>query len=311
MASGAGSTGGTELAADPEDDYAEDTMVAVEQVTDPHAHHGEGPVWHPSWGGLRFVDMLAGDILTADLATGAVTRTHIGEVAAAFRPRVGGGLVAANERGFLLLADDGTIEHLGEVWSDPTIRMNEGGCDPHGRFYCGSMAFAGTPGAGTVYRLDPDRRVSVVLTDVTISNGLAWAPEQHLAYYIDTRTQRVDAFDYDPARGIVAESRRPIVTIPGEHGGPDGMTVDAEGYLWVAMWGGSAVRRYAPDGRLDGVVELPVTQVTACTFGGSNLDELYITTSRQGLPEGKQPSAGAIFVAETGVRGLPVLPFAG
>jgi sugar lactone lactonase YvrE len=109
----------------------------------------------------------------------------------------------------------------------------------------------------------------------------------------------------------VVESRRPIVTIPAEHGGPDGMTVDSEGYLWVAMWGGSAVRRYAPDGRLDGVVELPVSQVTACTFGGPDLDELYITTSREGLPEGKQPSAGAIFVAETGVRGLAVLPFAG
>ena len=224
-------------------------MVDVEQVTDPHAHHGEGPVWHDGWGGLRFVDMLAGDILTADLATGGVERLHIGEVAAAFRPRTAGGMVAAIERGFAFIADDGTVERLGEVWTDPDVRMNEGGCDPDGRFYCGSMAYASTPGAGSVYRLDPDGSYSVILTGVTVSNGLAWTPDQQVAYYIDTATQRVDAFDYDPALGLVADSRRPIVDIPAVHGGPDGMAVDVDGYLWVAMWGGSAVRRYAPDGR--------------------------------------------------------------
>ncbi|HEY8457863.1 MAG TPA: SMP-30/gluconolactonase/LRE family protein [Actinopolymorphaceae bacterium] len=286
-------------------------MADLEQVTEPYAHHGEGPVWYPGWGGLRFVDMLAGDIITVDLATGGATRLHIGEVAAAFRPRVGGGMVAAAERGFVLISDDGAIHRLGDIWTDPGIRMNEGGCDPQGRFYCGSMAYDSTPGAGTVYLLDTDQRVYTVFSGVTISNGLAWSPDHSTAYYIDTPTQRVDAFDYDPARGIIVESRRTVVSIPPEHGGPDGMTVDAEGYLWVAMWGGSAVRRYAPDGRLDGVVELPVSQVTACTFGGSDLDELYITTSRHGLPEGEQPEAGAVFAISPGVRGLPVLPYAG
>ena len=286
-------------------------MVDVEQVTDPHAHHGEGPVWHESWGGLRYVDMLAGDILTVDPDSAGVDRLHVGEVAAAFRPRTAGGMVAAIDRGFAFIAADGTLESLGDVWPDTAVRMNEGGCDPDGRFYCGSMAYEGTPGAGSVYCLDVDHSVSTVLEGVTVSNGLAWSVDGQLAYYIDTHEQSVDVFDYDPATGIVAASRRRLVTIPPEHGGPDGMTVDADGYLWVAMWGGSAVRRYAPDGSPDGVVELPVTQVTACTFGGANLDELYITTSRESVPAGEQPAAGAIFRASPGVRGLPAHSYAG
>lgn len=286
-------------------------MTDVEQATDPHAHHGEGPVWHSGWGGLRFVDMLAGDILTVDLESGGVDRMHVGKVAAAFRPRSRGGMVVAVERGFAFVDDTGTVERLGDLWSDPGIRMNEGACDPDGRFYCGSMAYDATPGAGTVYRLDTDGKVSVVLEGVTISNGLAWSPDLSKAYYIDTPTQAVDVFDYDPTSGLVVASRRTLVRIPREHGGPDGMAVDAEGYLWVAMYGGSAVRRYAPDGQPDGVIELPVSQVTACTFGGPDLTELYITTSREGLPDGEQPAAGAVFVARPGVRGLPVQPYAG
>ncbi|HZC25486.1 MAG TPA: SMP-30/gluconolactonase/LRE family protein [Actinopolymorphaceae bacterium] len=286
-------------------------MVDVEQLGAPHAHHGEGPVWHEGWGGLRYVDMLAGDILTADATTGDVDRLHVGTVAAAFRPNTAGGMVAAIDRGFALIAADGTLDYLGDVWPDPAVRMNEGGCDPDGRFYCGSMAYSGSPGAGSVYRLDPDRSVSVVMTGVTVSNGLAWAPDHARAYYIDTHEHAVDVLDYDPDKGLLAESRRRLIPIPPEHGGPDGMTVDADGYLWVAMWGGSAVRRYAPGGTLDGVVDLPVTQVTACTFGGPDLDTLYITTSRESLPDGEQPEAGAIFVTRPGVRGLPALPYAG
>jgi sugar lactone lactonase YvrE len=255
--------------------------------------------------------MLAGDILTVDVSSGDAERLHVGEVAAAFRPRAAGGMIVAIERGFATVDVDGNVESLGELWSDPGVRMNEGGCDPHGRFYCGSMAYKGSSGAGAVYCLNPDRTVAKILPEVTVSNGLAWSPDHNLAYYIDTATHRIDVFDYDPSVGLVVESRHPVVEIPREDGGPDGMTVDAEGYLWVAMWGGSAVRRFSPTGALDGVIELPATQVTACTFGGPNLDELFITTSRQGLSDDEQPLAGAAFRARPGVRGLPVLPFAG
>jgi sugar lactone lactonase YvrE len=286
-----------------------DVSIDVEQVTAPLAHHGEGPVWHDGWGGLRFVDMLAGDVVTPDLLTGAHERLDAGAVAAAIRPRVGGGMVLATERGFALVSSAGAIEYLGDLWSDPAIRMNDGGCDPDGRFYCGSMAYDFTPRAGRLYRLDPDRSVRVVLEDVTISNGLAWSPDGATAYYADTPTQQLDAFDYSREHGL--QARRPIARIDRQDGSPDGLVVDSEGGIWVALWGGGAVRHYSAQGVLLDVIELPVTQVTACTFGGEDLGDLYITTSREQVPDGAQPQAGAIFRARPGVTGQPTLAFAG
>ena len=281
-------------------------MSAVEQVTAAVAAHGEGPVWFAGWPGIRWVDMLAGDVLELDQATGAVTRRHVGAVAAALRPFTDGRAVVAVERGFAFAdASLGEVQPLGEVWSDPGIRMNDGGCDPDGRFYCGSMAYDSRPGAGSLYRLDPHGSVTTVLTGVTISNGLAWSPDGGTAYYIDTPIRRVDAFDYDGA----LTRRRTVVEVPEEAGMPDGMTVDADGRVWVALWGGGAVHCYTPAGTLVERVELPVTQVTACAFGGPELDQLYITPSRQAVEEGSQPEAGALFRHRPGVRGLPVLTF--
>lgn len=283
--------------------------IPVEPFSGPIAHHGEGPVWDPARGALRLVDLLAGDIVGLDASGSEVDRLHVGDVAAAFRPRRSGGLVVAVERGFALVDAHGRIETLPELWSDHAIRMNEGGCDPEGRFYCGSMAEDLTPGAGDLWRLDPDGGVELVVPEVTVSNGLAWSPDAERAYYIDSATCRIDVFDHDVVQGLV--DRRPLVRVPEEQGIPDGMTVDAEGGLWVALFGGSAVRRYRPDGRLDAVIELPVTQVTACTFGGPRLDQLYITTSRQGLEDTGRGRAGSVFIAHPGVTGLPVQPFAG
>ncbi|HEV8556288.1 MAG TPA: SMP-30/gluconolactonase/LRE family protein [Actinophytocola sp.] len=276
----------------------------MEQITDPLAEHGEGPVWHAGWPGLRWVDMLAGDVLELDPGTDRVSRHHVGVVAAALRPCPDGRAVIAVERGFALAsADLGTVRPFGELWVDPGIRMNDGDCDPDGRFYCGSMAYDETPGAGRLFRLEHHGATTVVLTGVTISNGLAWSPDGGTAYYIDTPTHRVDAFDYDERRGLTA--RRTVFDIPVDAGAPDGMTVDTEGRLWIALWGGAAVRCYQADGRLLEHLALPVTQVTACTFGGPGLDELYVTTSRQTVPPGEQPEAGALFRARPGARGLP------
>jgi sugar lactone lactonase YvrE len=285
-------------------------LSTVEQITDPLAEHGEGPVWHAGWPGLRWVDMLAGDVLELDRPTGRVTRHHVGTVAAALRPRQDGGAVLALERGFALANHDLTEIHLlPELWSDPGIRMNDGDCDPDGRFYCGSMAYDMRPGAGALYRLDQDGTAAAVLTGVTISNGLAWSPDNATAYYVDTPTQRVDAFDYDPDAGL--SNRRPAVHIPTDAGAPDGLTVDAEGNLWVALWGGSAVRCYSPTGELLDHLDVPTSQVTACTFGGPDLDELYVTTSRQDVDPAAQPEAGALFRAHPGTRGLPTRSYRG
>jgi sugar lactone lactonase YvrE len=279
----------------------------VEQVTGPVVYHGEGPVWHPGWGGLRFVDMLAGDVMTL-AADGSLERRHVGSVVAAVRPRNGGGAVIGVERGFALEEPDGTVTALPELWSDAGVRMNEGGCDPDGRFYCGSMAYDQTPGAASVYRLDPDGSVQVVLRHVTVSNGLEWSPDGSRAYYNDTATGGIAVFDYDPEDGLT--NRRTFAELP-DGGRPDGLTVDAEGGVWTAVSNGGAVYRYSTDGVLAEKLAVPACKVTACTFGGENLDQLFITTSQENIDTREDPLAGSLFRAAVGIRGLPVRPFAG
>ncbi len=281
--------------------------MRVEQVTEPITYHGEGPVWSARWGGLRWVDMLAGDVLSL-APDGEIQRRHVGTIAAALRPRRQGGAVIGVERGFALEDPDGIITHLEELWSNEGVRMNEGGCDPDGRFYCGSMAYDRRPGAGSLYRLDPDGSVHVVLREVTISNGLEWSPDGSRAYYNDTATQRTDVFDYAFESGLT--KRRPFVDMPNG-GRPDGLTVDSEGGVWVALANAGAVHRYTADGALDEVVELPARKVTACTFGGPELDQLFITTSREGLEPGIDPLAGSLFRCDVGTRGIPAREFAG
>jgi sugar lactone lactonase YvrE len=285
-------------------------MAIAEQVTGPEAYHGEGPCWWPAWGGLRYVDMLAGDVLSLDAGSGSLTREHVGEVAAVIRPRAGGGSVLALRDSFAVTAGPLSELHtVASVRQPEGVRLNEGGCDPDGRFYCGSMASDETPRAGTFYRLDPDGTLTPLLTGVTISNGFDFSPDRSLAYYIDTSDLGIDIFDYSPAGGL-AERRR-WVDIPEEAGGPDGLVVDAEGGVWVALFGGAAVHRYSPDGELDAVVALPVRSVTACTFGGADLGTLYITTSQIRADPEAEPAAGALFAITPGVTGRPALAFAG
>jgi sugar lactone lactonase YvrE len=280
--------------------------MRAEQATDPVTYHGEGPVWSERWGGLRWVDMLAGDVLT--LRSDGIERRHVGSVAAAVRPRSGGGAVIAVERGFALEDPDGTITTLPQVWSSDDIRMNEGGCDPDGRFYAGSMAYDQSTGAASLYRLDRDGQVTVVLRGVTVSNGIDWSPDESLAYYNDTATHQIAVFDYDQDAGLT--NRRVFVEIP-DGGRPDGLTVDAEGGVWVALSNKSVVQRYTPAGVLDAVIEVAARKVTACTFGGENLDELFITTSREGLHPGDDPLAGSLFTVSPGITGRSTREFAG
>ena len=279
----------------------------LEQVTPPVAYHAEGPVWHAGWGGLRWVDMFAGDVLALDGATGAVTRTHVGDVAAAIRPRVGGGMVVGVERGFVLIDETGIGDRLPELWPAGLERMNDGACDPQGRFYCGS--YSTESGAAALYRLDPDGSVTTVLRDVTASNGLAWSPDGALAYYNDTATQTVAVFDYTPEHGL--SDRRTLVSIDPARGKPDGLTVDAEGGVWIALYDGHAVHRYTPAGALDAVIEVAESRPTAVTFGGDDLGDLFITTTRENLPPDAEPNAGSVYRARPGVRGMPTLAFAG
>jgi sugar lactone lactonase YvrE len=285
-------------------------MSAVEQVTDPIAFHAEGPVWSPTWGGLRWVDMLAGDLLTLR-ADGSVDRLHVGEVAAFVRPRVSGGYVVGVERG-LALADgpDDPPQHLPPLWTDPGVRMNEGGCDPQGRLYAGSMAYDQTPGAARLYRVGTDGSVTTVLPDATISNGLDFSPDGTLAYYNDSGLGRgsgrgrTDVFDV-----VDGELVRRRVFQEGD-GTPDGLVVDSAGNVWTAINGVGRVRCFSPAGELLADVDLPVRGATACTLGGEDLRDLYITTSREGLDD-PEPEAGSVLRMRVDVPGRPVLPYAG
>jgi sugar lactone lactonase YvrE len=254
--------------------------------------------------------MLAGVVCEWD-TSGPVERHAVGNVAAVIRARARGGYVLAVERGFAFANDDiSVVETLPEVFPDETIRMNDGGCDPQGRFYCGSMAYAMTPHAGTLYRLNPDRSVERVLTGVTISNGLQWSRDGSTVYYSDTATGRVDIFDFDAVTGSFSD-RRPFIEVDGAKGAPDGLAIDEEDGLWVALWGGGAVHRYDARGSLSEVVELPVPKVTACTFGGADARTLYITTSREGLSAEESPDAGALFSVRAGIRGAAQHGFGG
>lgn len=286
-----------------------------EVAFDARATLGEGPVWDAGQHRLVWLDILPGLVHRFDPVTGRNDTFRAGKPVGSAGLRLGGGLVLAVEDGFALL-DPGwqrldqvaVIEHPG-----PRARFNDGKCDPAGRFLAGTMAYDLTPGTSSVYQLGPDLTVTRLLDGVTISNGLAWTPDGATLYYIDSPTQGVDAFDYDAETGRLANRRR-VVDIPAGAGLPDGMTIDTDGCLWVALHGGSAVHRYAPDGRLDTVLSFPASNVTCPVFGGPGLDVLYVTSARDGLDERQlaaQPHAGALFAADVGARGLPAPGFAG
>jgi sugar lactone lactonase YvrE len=212
-----------------------DVSTQAEQFTAPCTFHGEGPFWDSACDRLLLVDMLAGTVVAVD-ANGGTQRRRLAGVAAALRARQGGGHVLATENRFLLLGPDLTEQTaLPPVFTDPLVRMNDGGCDPQGRFYCETMAYAETPGAGTLYRLDPDGSVQVTLGEVTISNGLQWNRAGDTVFYADTPTGRVDSFDFDPVSAAFTD-RRTFTEISGG-GYPDGMAIDEEDGIWVALWG--------------------------------------------------------------------------
>lgn len=279
--------------------------MRAEQLTGPVARHGEGPAWSPRWAGVRWVDMLQGDLL--ELTTdGAVRRRHVGRVACLQRARQGAGFVVADERGLLVAAADdldAPLHRVVDLLDDPTLRLNEGGCAPDGTCYVGSMAYDQAPGRGRLWSVDASGRVREVIAAVTVSNGIAWSPDGHTAYYADTPTGRVDRCSWSGDRGL--HDRRPFVRVQA----PDGICTDAEGGVWVARYGGGCVQRYTAEGALDAVVELPTAYTTAVAFTGPQLDRLVVTTSS--LEAHDDPRAGCLYTADVGIGGLPLTEFAG
>lgn len=282
-------------------------MTVLTQVTRP-AELAESPIWDSRQQSLLWVDIERGHVHRYDPASGEDTVTSVDVPVGALAVRRGGGLILAAGRGFAFL--DERTSSLQWLWAQARgDRMNDGKCDPAGRFLAGSLTFARVPGAAALYRMDGDGQVTAVIEDVTLSNGLGWSPDGTRLYFTDTELDRVDVLDYDVTTGAVS-GRRPFADLHAVVGRPDGLTVDADGGVWVAMArGGGVVRRYTPDGQLDQVIELPVRLVTSVTFGGADLTDLYVTTSRANLGPADladQPQAGAVFcLPASGFRGLP------
>ena len=187
-------------------------------------------------------------------------------------------------------------------------RMNDGACDSRGRLWAGTMSLSGDTRSAALYRLDPDLRVTRVLPGIFVSNGIGWAPDDSLLYHVDSPRQRIDVYEFDSERGALG-GRRAVIPVAAELGRPDGLAVDAEGGVWIALWGGGAVQRFTPGGTLNERIELPVANVTSCCFGGTDLATLFVTTAARGAAH--EPLAGALFACRPGVRGLPATPFAG
>jgi len=279
------------------------------------ARLGEGPTWDPAERRLLWVDIVRAEVHAYDPASGADdllirAGSHVG----AAKPRAGGGIVANLRDGIGCYEPDGSFRVLADL-AVPGVRGNDAAVGPDGSLWAGTMRYDKAPGGGRLYHVGPGGDVTTVLDDVTISNGIGWSLDGRLMYYIDTPTGRIDVFDVNSGgRGAMVHNRRVFVDV-GHPAPPDGLTVDADGCVWTALWSGGRVHRYAPDGRLDRVVEVPAPNTTACAFGGPDLHDLYITTARSDDPDAEPPLdeslAGALFVLPDAGQGLPSPAFAG
>jgi sugar lactone lactonase YvrE len=278
------------------------------------AELGEGARWNAAGNELIWVDLLAG-VLRRSVEDGDGLRTigelTIGEPLGAVAPVENGGWLLAAARGLRRLTPDGAIEHLLDTEPDG-VRMNDAACDPQGRFWTGSMSYDQRPGGGRLLRCDPDGTVTVAVPGTTIANGLGWSPDGRTLYHADSGPGVVTTYPVEPATGELGPGEQ---LIKPENGVPDGLTVDDEGCLWVALHGAGEVRRYAPDGRTITVVRLPVSQPTSVAIGGASGRRLFITTAWESFDERQraaQPDAGRVFaVDDVGVGAPPVRPYRG
>ena len=290
------------------------TDEAVACTTDQH-ELGEGARWDARRGELLRVDIMAGrvyrDEVDDDGALVPVRSYQLSGTVGAIAPvQDDGGWLLAAGRGFAHLSPDGSLRPLAEV-APAGARMNDAACDPQGRFWAGTVAHDHHPGGGALYRLEGNGQTELVLGDLTISNGLGWSPDGRTMYLADSGPRVVYAFTFDAERGTIS-NRRVLVEVPEEVGTPDGMTIDADGDLWVAIYGGGRVHRYSPDGVLRHVLLVPALQTTSCAFAGAGLHRLYVTTATEDWSDERrraEPAAGLVYRFDTDATGRPAAPF--
>ncbi|HDR51202.1 MAG TPA: SMP-30/gluconolactonase/LRE family protein [Mariniphaga anaerophila] len=288
----------------------------VELVLDTKSDLGEGAIWNYKTGELIWVD-ITGKILNfynpklknnKEMLTGQMIGTVV--------PAESGKVMVALENGFYQLdPETGAKKLIANPEEDiPGNRFNDGKCDPAGRFWAGTMSTTGKRQAGALYRLDADGSVHKMIDNVGTSNGIVWSLDKTKMYYIDTPTRKVMAWDYNNETGEISHPKT-AVNVPEEMGYPDGMTIDADGNVWIALWSGSAVGCWNPEtGELLRTIDVPAKNVTSVAFGDDDLGTLYITTARTGTSEEeleKFPHAGGVFKIRPGVKGVEAFFFKG
>ena len=281
---------------------------------------GEGPVWDASARTIYWVDLLGNMIHAFEGPSGKVSSMNVGQNTGCVALREKGGLVAALQHGFYTVdMRDLSMQQIGDPDAHrPENRFNDGKCDCEGRLWAGTMSkkldsgYGDSGPVGSVYCLEPDWNISMKIEQVTISNGMGWSPDNSTFYYIDSPTRTVVAYDFDPSQGRIS-GKRVVVSLPeGFIGMPDGMCVDGEGMLWIALWGGGAVVRWDPiTGKMQERLPVPALNVSSCTFGGEDLGDLIITTARLGTDTEVYPEAGGLFKIKPGVKGLTTYRFGG
>jgi L-arabinonolactonase len=276
---------------------------------------GEVPVWDIAEQSLYWVDIEGKLLQRLHEPSGGVRVWHLPERIGSFALREQGGLVCAFANGFAFFdLETEAIDWIARPEADiPSNRFNDGKCDRNGRFWAGTMDDRLTDHSGALYRLDPDLSVYRMDTGVGIANALSWSPDDKTFYFADTMDGLIHAYDYDAPTGRISK-KRVFADTRTDPGVPDGSTIDAEGFMWNAQWDGWRLTRYAPDGRVDRVVQLPVQKPTSCIFGGPDLRTLYVTTAIWDLTQDAlrtQPWAGSLLALDVGVAGLPETRFSG
>jgi sugar lactone lactonase YvrE len=290
------------------------TGAAVACTADQH-ELGEGARWDARRRELLRVDILAGRVhrdRVEDDGSLIPVRTYDlpGTVGAIAPVHSDDGWLLAADRGFAHLAQDGSLHPIADVTA-PGTRMNDAACDPQGRFWAGTKADDNRAGGGALHRLDPDGHTELVLAGLTISNGLGWSPDGRTMYLADTIPRVIHAFAFDGDRGTISDGRV-LVEVTGSGAGPDGLTVDAAGDIWVAIFGGGRVERYSPAGELREVLRVPARETTSCAFAGPGLHRLYVTTATENWSDEQrraEPGAGLTYRFDTDATGRPAATF--
>jgi sugar lactone lactonase YvrE/acetyl esterase/lipase len=283
--------------------------LQAELILDSKAMLGEGSIWHPKENKLYWIDIEGKALHIYDPNSKEDKQFPVGSRIGTVVPVEKEGVLVALQNGIQFMdTKSGKLNFINNPLPDTNLRFNDGKCDPSGRFWVGTLALDSRRRGAKLYRFDKDKSIHTMLDSVSISNGIVWTADKKTMYYNDTPTGTIQGFDYDDKTGAIT-NRRVVVRIPRGTGSPDGMTIDAEGNLWVALWGGGCVAKFDPrTGELLQKVKVPAPNVSSCAFGGENLETLYITTARAWVNDARLkefPLSGGLFAVKPGVKGVP------